>query len=308
MPKFLEKSEIDYKKWDDCVQHASQSIIYAESWYLDCVAPSWGGIVLEENGRYLFVFPVAYNRKAGVNYVYQPFFTQQLGYFSNDYSLSMFYDKIVSILQDKFRYVAYAFNTYNTEEFEFPEFVRQRVTYEIAPIGELLEVRKKYNSNRKRDIKKAVKAELRLESISDFETVLEVFRANRGLLVDDLKDADYQRLEELVEEASHLNRVVMFKIVDAEHSIHAVGLFLTDKHRMIYLFGAATQLGMTSGAMSFMLDRAIAKSHEARLIFDFEGSDFPNLSKFYSGFGGVKKNYPHYQFNRLPWYLKLWKK
>lgn len=308
MPKFLDKSEIDFHKWDDCVQHSSQSIIYAESWYLDIVAPNWGGIVLEENGSYLFVFPVAYNRKASINYVYQPFFTQQLGYFSNEYSLSMFFDKIVSILHEKFQYAEYAFNTHNSEEFDFPGSIRQRNTYEIEATQELTQIRKKYNSNRKRDIKKALKAALKVEYLSDFETVNGIFQSNRGLLVDDLKDQDYKRLENLVEKATRLKRAQMLQVVDAENNIHAAGLFLRDKHRMIYLFGSATQLGMGSGAMSFMIDNAIAKSHEARLVFDFEGSDIPNLSKFYSGFGGLKKIYSHYDFNHLPWYLKLWKK
>ena len=81
MINYLSDKEIDFNKWDDCIDK-STSLIYPLSWYLNCVSPNWNAFILEKNGIYQAVFPICSKKKAGISYIYQPFFTQQLGYFS----------------------------------------------------------------------------------------------------------------------------------------------------------------------------------------------------------------------------------
>src|SRR5687768_1744925 len=82
MIQYLEHNEIDRQRYDDCIYAADNAIIYANSWYLDIVSPKqWDVLVY---GDYETVFPVCRNRKIGIHYIYQPFFTQQLGAFGKN--------------------------------------------------------------------------------------------------------------------------------------------------------------------------------------------------------------------------------
>ena len=77
--KYISYAEIDKQKWDSCIQHAVNGLIYAYSWYLDAMAENWDALVL---GDYETVMPLTWNKKYGVHYLYQPYFCASLGIFS----------------------------------------------------------------------------------------------------------------------------------------------------------------------------------------------------------------------------------
>ncbi|MCX6283824.1 MAG: hypothetical protein NTW31_06290 [Bacteroidetes bacterium] len=81
MISYLKHNEIDRARWDGCISRSLNRRVYAFSWYLDIVAPAWEALVSDD---YLSVFPLTPGRKAGVCYLFQPFFTQQLGLFSSN--------------------------------------------------------------------------------------------------------------------------------------------------------------------------------------------------------------------------------
>src|SRR6056297_1897646 len=74
---YLHKN-IDKQKWDNCIQHAHNELIYAYSWYLDIVSPHWDALI---QGDYEMVMPLPKKRKYRITYLIQPLFTQQLGIF-----------------------------------------------------------------------------------------------------------------------------------------------------------------------------------------------------------------------------------
>src|SRR5210317_1567418 len=78
----LKRKEIDVQKWDDLIAHSTAETIYPYSWYLDTVSENWSALVVDD---YRFVMPVVWKKKAGMKYIYQPFYTQQLGVFSREY-------------------------------------------------------------------------------------------------------------------------------------------------------------------------------------------------------------------------------
>lgn len=79
--KYLCHSKIDFERWDRCVADASNSLIYAESWYLDIVCRRWGGLV---GGDYEAVMPLPIARRYSIPYFVQPPLCQQLGVFAAD--------------------------------------------------------------------------------------------------------------------------------------------------------------------------------------------------------------------------------
>ena len=60
MIRLLSHSEIDFVKYDECIENSMQGKVYAMSWYLDAVFPNWSVYVV---GDYDVVMPVPLKRK-----------------------------------------------------------------------------------------------------------------------------------------------------------------------------------------------------------------------------------------------------
>ena len=80
MIQHLKHDQIDKWKWDETIKHSFNGTIYAYSWYLDIVCPGWEALIKNDHE---YVMPLTAGKKYGVDYIYPPFFSQQLGIFSN---------------------------------------------------------------------------------------------------------------------------------------------------------------------------------------------------------------------------------
>ena len=117
--KHFKHHQIDKKKWDTCISSSKENIIYAFSWYLDCVSLNWEAFILEDKENYLAVMPLPTKKKYGIPFLQVPLFAQQLGIFSTQKLSSLEFKTFLIVLQKKFQLVSnYPFNTTNYEEFE----------------------------------------------------------------------------------------------------------------------------------------------------------------------------------------------
>ena len=77
--QYLQHKKINFRKWDDCIRNSINGNLYDFSWYLDIVSEGWDALILSD---YETVMPLTHQKKLGVSYILQPFFSQQLGVFS----------------------------------------------------------------------------------------------------------------------------------------------------------------------------------------------------------------------------------
>jgi hypothetical protein len=108
--RYIRHREIDKLKWDACIQRSVNGIIYGYSWYLDIVAEGWEALV-EEN--YESVMPLICRKKFGIRYLFQPFFTQQLGVFSSNKFTEEKIKEFISAIPQKFSFFEINLNTFN---------------------------------------------------------------------------------------------------------------------------------------------------------------------------------------------------
>src|SRR5215203_6156794 len=78
--QYFTRREINTQSWDYCIEGASNGLIYGTTVYLDHMAGKWDALVLND---YEAVMPLPWRKKWGINYIYQPFLTAQLGLFGN---------------------------------------------------------------------------------------------------------------------------------------------------------------------------------------------------------------------------------
>ena len=56
--RYLERKEIDTIKWNNCILHAPNGLIYARSFYLDAMAENWSALVA---GDYQYVITLRFS-------------------------------------------------------------------------------------------------------------------------------------------------------------------------------------------------------------------------------------------------------
>jgi hypothetical protein len=306
MIRYLKHEEIDKSRWDFCIDKAFNGNIYAWSWYLDVVHPGWEALV---DGDYDRVMPLTGGKKFGISYLYQPFFVQQLGVFSQKSLSPEIVESFLLHIPRKYRFAEIKLNIHN----KFPENfegIQMHRNFEMDLISDYDVLYKKYHTNTKRNLTKAKSFNLRINKRVSVDDIIALFRANRGMEVSKWKDSEYSRLRNLVMEAAFQEKVFMIGVEDEE--LIAGAVFMKSHDRLVFLFSGCNKRAKTKGAMTFLIDKVIHENSHDQLVLDFEGSDDDNLARFYQGFGSTEVDYPSYLMNHLPkigdFMLNLWKK
>ena len=294
MIRYLPHGKIDKALWDDCVAHAFNGLAYACSWYLDVAHEGWEALVEEDGGQYLAVMPLTGNRKYGIPYLFQPFFVQQLGVFARQPLTSEKVLEFLRAIPKKFWLVEIRLNEKNP----LPESLKG-VEYHRDCLLDLLydyqTLSSHYHENTNRNLKKSLKCCLQLVKEVPMRVVIDLFRKDRGAEIRHWKDREYARLERLVDVAIASQNALVYGVRKSDSEDVVCGaLFLKFKERIIFLFSGNSEVGKSCQAMTFLLDQVIQEFSNQPFLLDFEGSDDPNLARYYLGFGSEERMYPSY--------------
>lgn len=305
MIKHLAHKNIDKMRWDECINLSPHGIINAQSWYLDIVSPGWEALVEED---YAFVFPLTARKKFGINYLFQPYFTQQLGLFGRESipgesKLTEFLLHIPS----KYKLIEIQLNTDNIVGIPVGFEITKKRTFHLnlsATEGTLLN---NYSENIKRNISKAVKGSLLVTENVSCKEIIQLFRSNRGNTISKLKDKDYRVFEILCKQAKQNALLESYGIDNTHGKLIAGAIFLKSFHSYILIFSGAGEEARQVGAMSMLVDYFIRKHSGESKHLDFEGSMDENLARFYRSFGSSEVVYLQIRRNLLPPLLRLFK-
>ncbi len=296
MIQYLPHDEIDKVKWDVCIQKAFNGNIYALSWYLDVVHEDWGALVEDD---YVRVMPLTGNKKYGVFYLFQPFFTQQLGIFSTKILSSGIINKFIAAIPKKFRLVQINLNIHNHPQPEEYHLISNK-SYLLDLISGYPKLWAHYATNTKRNLKNAQSSGLTLVKGMEPGLLTDMFRKNKGSEVKHWHEVHYQRLHKLMFRAMFKSMGVIYGVYTDHNELCAGAFFLKDHQHLVFLFSASTPEARRNGAMTFLLDTVIKEYAETALVLDFEGSNNSNLARFYRGFGSQEVSYYRLEINRFP--------
>lgn len=298
MIKFLVHSEIDKKRWDQCIDQSPGAIIYAYSWYLDIVSPGWNALVGDE---YAAVFPLTWRKKWGIAYLYQPVYTQQLGLFISKESKEYTVMNFLNAIPLSYRLIEIQLNQSNSGfPVHHPFKSGQRITHilDLSPDANTLE--KKISENTKRNMRRFEKSSMSIISDANPEGLVKLFRKNRGKDILQLSNQDYENFLSLCEEALRRKLMTYLGAIDSKGILQAGVIFLQTNTGFILLFSALSEEGKSSGAMSALIAAFIREHAGKNRILDFEGSMDPGIARFYKSFGSHEIVYLQIRNNRLP--------
>ena len=304
MISFIENKDIDRNKWDNLISQSSNGLIYSYSWFLDLVCENWDALI-EDN--YQAVLPLPRRKKYGIEYIFQPFYTNQFGVISQQ---EVNTEKVNSFLQSipkQFKYVDVMLNFQNRTT-----ATGYRVTERRAQFLNLNtsydEIRKKYDSNLKRNLQKAEKNNLSVKAGVPAESVTEYFRKAKGNEIGHFTEKDYKTLTEILTVAATKGNAFTLGTYGISNELLAAAGFLKDNKRIIFLKGGSSPEGRELGAMHSIMDYVLQKEQSKNMLFDFGGSIVPSVARFYKSFGAEDYLYLHVKRNLLPVYLRWLKK
>ena len=250
--------------------------------------------------------PLPKREKWKLEYLYPPFFIQQLGVFSVEKLGAEKVHEFILAIPDHFSFFEINLNVHNYCSLKNIR-ITELVTYELDLIQSYEQNRKKYAENTSRNLKKAEKNNFKINSNTDPKKIIELFRNNRGKEIKNLQEADYLKLENIIK-ACVVRDMGQVWGVELNGKLCAGGFFVDSNGKAIFLFSGANKTSRETGAMFYLIDRFIEQNSQRNLILDFEGSMDKNLAKFYASFASKKCTYLQLRSNRLPWYIKWLKK
>ena len=286
MIRLLSHREIDFVKYDECIEKSMQTKVYAMSWYLDAVFPDWSVYVV---GDYDVVMPLPLKRKFGLVYALQPQFCQQLGIFSKSWLSKLQARELVGKLPFLYRL---CFNSGNAdvcnEKTLRPNYVLDlSADYEILNGGFSLQCR--------RNVKKAKSFVQRVTEIPKDE-YLSFLSENAGQWMGKVQ---IPVLTRLIDNAISAGCAELVSVRDDQSQVLSAVFFIRWCGRLYYLSPVSSEKGKQCQSMTFLLNDIIERNANSSLLIDFEGSAIESIKNFYEGFGAKDEPYPMLEKNML---------
>ena len=293
---FVSSSSIDTERWNDCVSSQVKQPIYGMLWYLNLVAPKWEALIASD---YSFIWPLPISKKMGVKYVYQPFFTQQLGPFSKEKIPSKILAEAWSLIKSRYKYAHVQSNVF-AESIDCTSKI-QRITHHLDLNRPYDSIYKGFSTNLKRNIKKGIKAGINIRESSNIEGFIEQLKADYHVRFKGMKEKHYLLLKHLFYGSKKKSI-----ILEAHHEegLAARALFIKDNSQIIYLAGAITDIGKKTGAMPLIFNKIIEENASSPLYLDFEGSMVDSIARFFKSFGSEVFYFDQLSYNFIKSKLK----
>lgn len=293
MIRYLDRGEIDAKKWDEVIAHSLAETLYPYSWYLDASADNWSALVMDD---YRFVMPLVWRRKYGIRYLYQPLFCQQLGVFSREFADPVMVEEFIVNMIRRFRFGVINFNAKNMVGEKKRREVYDKANY-VLPLSEsYANLSKSYSVNARRNLKRSMELERSVETDIAVDEMM-AFKKENDLVKK--TDAQYMRMQEQFDSLAKTGMGKVFGLRD-EDGLVAAAFMAFSKTRVIYLLSVSNARGKQQRAMFRIVDEVIRSHAGSSLTLDFEGSNIPTIARFFAGFGAKPEVYQSVTFNRLP--------
>ena len=306
MIRYIAHNQIDTQRWDECIAQSPDGSVYAWSWYLDVVHPNWEALVEDD---YEAVMPLSGGKKLGINYLFQPFFTQKWGVYGKKEVSEDKIEEFLEAIPKKFKFAEFRINkSYNSHE-----TYKSHTTYtteshrniELSLNQDYTVLAENYHSNTKRNLAKAQKENLKVVEDVEPSVIIELFRKNRGSDIKKWGDIEYERLLRLVETAKKYEKCIVLAAQNTDNQIVAGAFFMISHNKIVFLFSGSDESNKELHGLTFLLDFVIEKYSGTQNILDFEGSDNDGLARFYKGFGGKGIFYQGLMFNKLNFIAKF---
>lgn len=293
MIRRLKYHEIDFEKYAHCLENSVQRKYSATKQFLDLTSDKkWELLVYKD---YEALMPVPYVFKSKVKIVHNPMLCQQLGIFSKEDN-SELNEAFLSFLEKNYLIRIYIFNEFN----HFKTSLKSKKNFLILP-DRYETVYSKYSPKRKR--------KLRLdEEVSKNSEIKEInFDQAESFIRENFLGADKEDDIDsfiLIFNKMYLAHCLKFTAFYLDKRIINIIVTYFDEFTVALLGTFNDKDYVKISGASVLIDDSIKQNIETK-IFDFEGSELPNVEEFFRGFRPELRPYPIIQYSKKEIVKKL---
>jgi len=301
--EILKHGEINKSKWDRCITHSLNGLIYSESVYLDHMSPEWYGIVADD---YTAVMPLCWRKKWGISYLFQPVFCQQGGIFSPNEITPDYFRSFQQALESFASYIEINLNYGNSMWYQGK--ATERNNFICDPTSLSIDEPYPYSEYINERLKRLQKFRMQYREASDPVIFIQDYKLlyNQKMR---LRDADYHSFTNLALELKKRNRIAMREVWDEKGKAKlASALLFIDSHRFYTIINNLYPEGRNLLANYFLFDQLIREASTQKRIMDFEGSDLEGVAYFYKKFSTSNQPYYSLKYNNLPFPINIIKR
>ena len=165
------------------------------------------------------------------------------------------------------------------------------------------EIELKFNRSVRRNLKAGLENLGPLESLNDPKEVTEFYK---NILKDkvNLDREAYKRTLNLFKVAEENNMAKFYQIRHKTSGLPVCkGAVILDNKRVINLFSTSLKTKDAKGAATLYIYLLLKKFQSEKKVFDFEGSNIPEINKFFNSFGAETTYY--YSIDVIHPFLKI---
>ena len=288
MIKRLKYEEVDWQKYQNCLEKSEQHIFFAEKKYLDLLLHQNWEILVDND--YEAVMPVPLAKKLGFNFVVMPLQTQQLGIFSEKDTPEL-NESFLAFFQQNYKVFYYAFNAKN----EFTTLLKTRKNYKLFA-EDYENIKKKYSIHRRRNVRitDVLKDKITFTEAEILNHCESFFIENvigfpnfslKKRAFENMKNFLSQNLLKVYELYFEGELASQAYLVESEKEDFLVN-FINDKKFSKY------------NLSSIILDQIFRKNIEKK-DFNFHGSNISEIAEFYRRFGATEENYAFVENSKI---------
>ena len=290
--QIIHRNEINEAKWNSLITQYQESSPYVTLHYLDAVCIKWSALIFDD---YQGILPFCWNKKWGVNYIYQPPFLQQMIYVGETLN-SILLEKVIQILYAQFAFLDYKIN--------IPLSTISRKNY-IIDLNQSYElIQNNYSSQTQKNLKNK---SLEIVEGTDIKDFLLFYRNNTIPKIENWK-SEFSQIQQTLLNTLHQKNELLLLGVRFENEIISMTALVHTTGRLVHLMPSSNETGRAKHGTSFIIDHLLKKYAHQPIIFDFEGSEIEGIEKFIKGFGAINHPYFHLMSNRLRFPFTIFKK
>jgi hypothetical protein len=297
----------------ETLSEASTSVFLSKKWlsiYDENLEPY--GIFKGKSGM-IGGFVLYKQKRSGITYYRNPMYMPTVGLFfvnttKNKSKKLSENKKVMKAISDFLSNLSYGvlsiylpYNHIDMQPFFWEGFkVVPNYTYHIDLTQSIESVQKAYSTERRNDIKKAVKDGVETRLTDDYTLVKKLVQNTFSRKE---KQVDIDIIDKILFQFADTKNSFAFISYQNERPISAA-FCIYDNEKVYYLLGGYDNEFKHQGAGALAVNAAINKSKEMGIsIFDFEGSMIPEVEKYFRGFGGDL--IPYYSINKASLPLEM---
>ncbi|MBI9055349.1 MAG: hypothetical protein JEY96_16110 [Bacteroidales bacterium] len=297
--KYLKNHQINFIRWDNCINNSINGSIFAYSWYLNIICENWEALVI---GDYEYVMPLLQFERYKQKFISSPKLSNRLGIFSNRILSEKISNEFIKSIPQNFSRINLHLNKFNklsgnkTTEFR---------TFELDLMQSYENLFSKFSPSFQGNINVAKENKINIIhglALNDFFD----FSLNRkNIAFPILKKNELSKLRLIISYGLKYNLIDIYGAYSYENNLCAVALILRSKQKMHLLFNSINNYGLKTNALHLLINNFIKTHSEKNLTLNLENIIKNNDSDFLSGVGAHSYKYTRFFMSKLPLLLKI---